>query len=128
LTFYPQADITGLKGGFLIIKGETVMYAIINDRGNQIKVSEGDIVCIDKMKSVAAGDSISFDQIMLVDKEGTATIGTPVVAGAKVEAECIGEQLGNKVYSFKFKRRKGFKKKIGHRAQFTQIKIKSIQA
>lgn len=104
------------------------MYAIINDRGNQIKVAEGDVICIDNMKTAKAGDAINFDQVMLVDKEGAATIGTPVIAGAKVEAECIGEQKGDKIYSFKFKRRKGFKKKIGHRTQFTQIKIKSIQA
>ena len=103
------------------------MYAIINDRGNQIKVAEGDIVCVDKMK-VAAGDALSFDQVMLVDKEGVATIGTPVVAGAKVEAECLGDKKGDKIVSFKFKKRKGYKKKIGHRTQFTQIKIKSIQA
>ncbi len=104
------------------------MYAIINDRGNQIKVAEGDVICVDKMKNASVGESISFDQIMLVDKDGDASIGAPFVENAKVEAECLGETKGNKIYSFKFKKRKGYKKKIGHRTQFTQIKIKSIQA
>lgn len=103
------------------------MYVIINDRGNQIKVTEGDIINVDKMK-IETGAALTFDQVLLVDKEGNATIGAPYVDGVKVEAECLGEVKGDKIHSFKFKKRKGYKKKIGHRTQFTQIKIKSIQA
>jgi large subunit ribosomal protein L21 len=101
------------------------MYAIIEEGGKQFKVTSGDTIKIDR----ALGENdktVTFDRVLLVGGEGEPKIGAPGVAGATVTADVIGATKGPKVYSVKYKRRKGFHKKIGHRQQYTAVKISGI--
>ena len=109
------------------------MYAIIREGGGQRKVVEGDVVLIDLIDQgkAAKGKSISFDHVLAIgtgDGKAVARIGTPYVAGASVTAEVVEPLVqGDKVYIHKFRRRKGFKKKTGHRQSYTRIKVTSIK-
>ena len=98
------------------------MIAIVNIAGQQFKVTEGQELFVHQLEA-AAGSSVSFDQVMMVDNNGAIAVGTPVLSNAKVSATVIGNQKGDKV-----KRRKGYQKKNGHRQSFTKIKIDSISA
>ena len=103
------------------------MYAIIDDSGKQFKVTSGDRIRIDR--EVADGTpSITFDRVLLVGGAGDAKIGQPIVAGATVSADVLGAVKGDKVYTVKYRRRKGFHKKIGHRQKYTEVKITGINA
>jgi large subunit ribosomal protein L21 len=99
------------------------MYAIIKNGGKQYKVSEGDILFLDKM-SKNPKDKIEFDSVLMVDGK----IGNPFVEGAKVEAEVIGEGREKKIIVFKKRRRKDSKVKRGFRRDFTQVRITKISA
>ena len=101
------------------------MYAIIADSGTQFKVTSGDTIQIDRAIEDDA-KTVTFDQILLVGGEGSPKIGAPLVAGATVTADVIGPVKGQKVVSIKYKRRKGYHKKIGHRQQYTAVKITGI--
>lgn len=103
------------------------MYAIIRDRNQQTKVSKGDVILCD-LSGHKAGDKITFSEVLLVGNEGKVTIGKPVVKGASVTGEVLGEERGDKVIAFRFKRRKNVRKKRGHRQTYTQVKITGIQA
>ena len=100
------------------------MYAIIATGGKQYKVSEGDIITIEKL-GVEAGEKVTFDQVLAVsDKE--LKVGAPTVEGASVEASVVEEGRGKKVIVYKYKRKTGYHKKNGHRQAFTQVKIEKI--
>lgn len=102
------------------------MYAIIKTGGKQYKVSEGDVIRVEKL-GVAAGEAVVFDEVLLVSNNGELTVGNPVVANAKVEATVTAEGKGKKVTIFKFKpKNNGYKKKQGHRQPFTAVKIEKI--
>ena len=101
------------------------MYAIIDEAGKQFKVTSGDRIRIDRPLEDGV-KTITFDHILLVGGAGAAKIGEPTVAGATVTADVLGEVKGEKVFSVKYKRRKGFHKKIGHRQQYTEVKITAI--
>ena len=103
------------------------MIAIVNIAGQQFKVTEGQELFVHQLEA-AAGSSVSFDQVMMIDNNGSIAVGTPVLSNAKVNATVIGNQKGDKVIVFKKKRRKGYQKKNGHRQCFTKIKIESITA
>ena len=103
------------------------MIAIVNIAGQQFKVTEGQELFVHQLEA-AAGSSVTFDQVMMVDNNGSVAVGTPVLSNAKVNATIIGNQKGDKVIIFKKKRRKGYQKKNGHRQSFTKIKIESITA
>jgi large subunit ribosomal protein L21 len=100
------------------------MYAIIEEGGRQYKVTSGDTILIDR----EAGDekTITFDQVLLVGGEGEPKIGLPLVEGAKVTADVIGAEKGPKIDIVKYKRRKGYHKKIGHRQNHVRVKITGI--
>ena len=104
------------------------MFAIIQTRGRQLKVSPGAVVEVDG----TAGDpgaELTFDQVLLVEKDaGEVLAGAPFVANAKVLAVVDGESRGPKLRVFKKKRRKGFRKTRGHRSVFTRVRITEIQA
>ena len=101
------------------------MYAIIEEGGKQYKVTSGDTILIDR--NVKEGDkTVTFDRVLLVGGEGQPKIGAPLVAGATVTADVLGPVKGPKVVSVKYKRRKGYHKKIGHRQQYTSVKITGI--
>ncbi|SEM56400.1 LSU ribosomal protein L21P [Syntrophus gentianae] len=101
------------------------MYAVIKTGGKQHRVSEGELLTVEKLDG-GKGDSVVFDDVLMVAKEGEIRVGTPVVEGAKVVGEIVAQVKGPKIYVYKRKRRKGFQKKTGHRQQLTRMKIKEI--
>ena len=102
------------------------MYAIIATGGKQYKVSEGDVIRVEKLPA-AAGETYTFDQVLAVGGD-ELTIGCPTVEGATVSATVEGEGRGRKVIVYKYKRKTGYHKKNGHRQLFTQVKIDKINA
>ena len=102
------------------------MYAIIATGGKQYKVSEGDIIKVEKL-GVAEGESYTFDQVLAVS-DGSLKLGTPTVAGATVTATVVREGKDKKVLVYKYKNKTGYHKKNGHRQLFTQVKIEKINA
>ena len=106
------------------------MYAIIEDSGTQIKVQAGDLVDID-LREVEDGATITFDKVLAVgDAAGSAAakIGMPYLSGATVTAKVLGEADGPKVLVGKYKRRKGYRRQAGHRAEYLRVKITDIKA
>jgi large subunit ribosomal protein L21 len=101
------------------------MYAIVTIAGQQFKVEEGKQVFIHRLDA-NEGDKLTFEEVLLVDKDGNVTVGTPKVNGASVSATVLDHLKGDKVVVFKKKRRKGYRVKNGHRQQFTKIQIDSI--
>ena len=97
------------------------MYAIIATGGKQYKVSEGDVIKVEKLDA-EVGAKVTFDNVLLVGGD-TVKVGTPTVDGAKVEASVVSEGKGKKVIVYKYKRKTGYHKKNGHRQLFTQVKI-----
>lgn len=100
------------------------MFAIVTIAGQQFKVEEGQELFVHQLEA-SEGDSVSFDQVHLLNDNGKVTVGKPVL-NATINATVLGHQKGDKVIVFKKKRRKGYRKKNGHRQSFTKIKIDSI--
>jgi len=103
------------------------MYAVIKTGGKQYRVSEGDRLRVELLDA-EAGSEISFDQVMLVGAGDSVKVGTPLVAGAVVKGIVEDHGRGDKVIIIKFRRRKHYRKKQGHRQYFTQVKITGISA
>lgn len=103
------------------------MYAIVEIAGQQFKVSKDQKVFVHRL-SEEEGNKVSFDKVLLLDDNGTVTLGAPAIDGASVEAKVLQHLKGDKVIVFKKKRRKGYKKKNGHRQSLTQIIIEGIVA
>ena len=101
------------------------MHAIIETGGKQYKVAEGDVVYIEKLDQ-EAGDTVKFDQVLAVIDGEKATFGTPVVEGAKVEATVVKNGKGKKVRVYKYKAKKGYHKRQGHRQPYTKVEIGKI--
>ena len=101
------------------------MYAIIETGGKQYKVAEGDVIKVEKL-AVEEGQEYSFDKVLVVAKDSDVTVGAPDVSGAKVSASVLGEGKAKKVIVYKYKSKKGFHKKKGHRQPFTELQIKAI--
>lgn len=101
------------------------MYAIVEIAGQQFKVSKDQKVYVHRLAS-EEGSKVTFDKVLLLDDNGNVTLGAPAVEGASVEAKVLQHLKGDKVIVFKKKRRKGYKKKNGHRQSLTQIVIESI--
>lgn len=102
-----------------------VMYAIVEIAGQQFKVSKDQKVYVHRL-AAEEGTNVTFDKVFLVDNEGTITLGAPAITGASVGAKVLKHLQGDKVIVFKKKRRKGYKKKNGHRQALTQIVIEGI--
>ncbi|MCR5271880.1 MAG: 50S ribosomal protein L21 [Lachnospiraceae bacterium] len=100
------------------------MYAIIATGGKQYKVSEGDIITIEKL-GVEAGNEVVFDNVLAVS-DGELKVGNPTVSGATVKASVVKEGRAKKVIVYKYKRKTGYHKKNGHRQSYTQVKIEKI--
>jgi len=100
------------------------MYAVIETGGKQYKVSEGDVVFIEKLDA-EEGATVKFDKVLVVGGESTV-IGAPVVEGASVDAEVLQQGKGKKIIVFKYKPKKGEKTKQGHRQPYTKVQIKKI--
>jgi large subunit ribosomal protein L21 len=103
------------------------MYAVIKTGGKQYKVSAGDVVRVECL-TAEAGDTIEIKDVHLVADGDKISIGKPILASAMVTAEVVGEGRGEKILIFKHRRRKGYRKTIGHRQNFTAIRIKEIKA
>ena len=101
------------------------MFAIVNIAGQQFKVKEGQEIFVHHLGG-EKGDKITFDEVQLLSSDAGTTIGTPVITSASVNATILEHQKGDKVIVFKKKRRKGYRKKNGHRQSFTKIKVDSI--
>lgn len=105
------------------------MYAIVDINGQQFKVEEGKKLFINHIKDAEEGKTVEFDKVLLVDNGGAVTVGAPTVSGAKVVLEVVNPLVkGDKVIVFKMKRRKDYRKKNGHRQQYTEVKVKSVIA
>jgi large subunit ribosomal protein L21 len=102
------------------------MYAIVKTGGKQLKVCPGDIVRIDKIDGDVGNEVIFKDVLMVVDPDNNTHVGKPILEDAKILGQIIKHPKGNKIIIFKFKRRKGYKKKTGHRQLFTEVKINEI--
>jgi large subunit ribosomal protein L21 len=104
------------------------MYAIVEILGQQFKAEAGKRLYIHRMNEADQGSQVEFDKVLLVENEGSVTVGAPVVEGAKVVCEVLSHVRGDKVIVFHKKRRKGYRKRNGHRQNFTELLIKEIVA
>lgn len=103
------------------------MYAVIKSGGKQYRVQEGQTLKLEKLE-VATGESLDFDQVLLVADGDDVKVGAPLVEGAKVTAEIVSHGRGEKVRIIKFRRRKHSMRRQGHRQWFTEVKITGISA
>ena len=101
------------------------MYAIVEDSGTQIKVAEGDVLEID-LREAAEGDTLTFDRVLAVGGERETKLGRPYVDGASVTAKVLGELKAPKIDVIKFKRRKGYRVKQGHRQRYLRVEVTGI--
>ena len=102
------------------------MFAIIETGGKQYKVSEGDVIFIDKL-AVEADETVTFDKVLMADKDGNLTVGAPYVAGASVTATVVKNGKGKKIYVMTYKTKKNEKTKNGHRQPYTKLQIEKIE-
>lgn len=102
-------------------------YAVIETGGKQYRVTEGTTLEVERLAD-EAGKQVQLDRVLALSDGSSLTVGTPLVAGAAVTAEIVEHLRGPKVFSFKKKRRKGYKRKVGHRQELTQIRIVSLSA
>ncbi|MEM7175353.1 MAG: 50S ribosomal protein L21 [Chlamydiota bacterium] len=101
------------------------MYAIIETGGKQYRVEEGDIIEVELLKE--AQEAVEFDRVLFFSDGKTPQLGTPHVTKCLVKGEVIGEARGPKVVSFIYKRRKNYRRKVGHRQKYSRVKITTIQ-
>ena len=105
------------------------MYAIVEINGQQFKVEQGKKLFVNHIKDAEAGKTVEFDKVLLIDNEGAVKVGAPNVEGAKVVVEVVNPLVkGDNVIVFKMKRRKDYRKKNGHRQQFTEVEVKQVIA
>lgn len=102
-------------------------HAIIKTGGKQYRISEGDILDVEKL-NIEPGASATFEEVLSVGDGDSLKIGSPLVEGAKVTAEVIDQRKGVKVIAYKYRRRKGYQRTVGHRQKLTRVKITSITA
>ena len=102
------------------------MYAVLETGSKQYRVSAGDTLQIERL-TVEAGQPVTFDRVLLVNNDGKVSVGSPTVASATVVADVVEHIRGEKKIAYKMKRRKGFRKTIGHRQELTVVKIKEIK-
>lgn len=103
------------------------MYAIIETGGKQYRVSEGDVITIEKLEA-NEGETVQFDRVLTVVKDGSVTLGKPVIAGAKVTGQVMAQGKGKKILVFKYKAKSNYRRRQGHRQPFTKVVIEKIEA
>lgn len=105
------------------------MYAVIEDSGQQFRVSEGDVLNVDLRDVEEDVSTLVFDRVLLVSTGGDVKVGTPLVDGATVEATILDAEFkGKKVHAYKMRRRKDSRRKIGHRQRYVKVKVTKISA
>lgn len=102
------------------------MFAVIVTGGKQYKVQEGDVLHVEKLE-IEAGQALVLDEILLIEKDGSVQIGKPTVAGAKVTAKVVDHGKAKKIIVFKYKAKKNYRRKNGHRQPYTKILIEKIE-
>ena len=102
------------------------MYAIVDSGGKQYKVREGEILRVEKLAG-EVGDSVSFDRILMFSDGENVNIGTPILEDVAVSGHIVEQGKAKKIIVFKYKRRKRYRRKRGHRQQFTAVKVDSIK-
>ena len=103
------------------------MYAVIKTGGKQYRVQQGDVIFVEKIDA-QADEQVTFEEVLLVGNDGETKIGTPVVAGAKVEGKVLAQVKAKKVVVYKYKAKKNERKKQGHRQPYTKVEITAINA
>ncbi len=103
------------------------MYAVIETGGKQVRVEEGDVVDLERLGGAQAGSEVVFDRVLMIGGEGETEIGEPVVEGARVRAQLVSDLRGPKIVVFKFKRRKGYRRRRGHRQELQRFRIEAIE-
>ena len=104
------------------------MYAIIKTGGKQYRVQQDDVIEIEKINLEDGAKDIDFDEVLAVNKDGELTVGTPVVENAVVKGEVLEVAKASKVIVYKYKSKKDYRKKQGHRQPFMKVKITAIEA
>jgi large subunit ribosomal protein L21 len=104
-----------------------IMYAIIQTGGKQYRVSEGDVVFVEKIEALD-GEAVEFDRVLTVVTEGNVVIGQPLVAGAKVTGKVLSQGKDKKIFVFKYKAKSNYRRRQGHRQPFTKVVIEKIEA
>ncbi len=106
------------------------MYAVIETGGKQYRVEPGDVIDVERLPAAAdePAEEVVFDRVLMVGQEDDVTLGDPTVDGARVSGVRVGDVRGPKITVFKMKRRKGFRKKTGHRQDLLRVRIQDIQA
>jgi large subunit ribosomal protein L21 len=102
------------------------MYAVIRSGGKQLRVEPGQQIRVEKLAG-EAGDTVEIPEVLMIAGEGDARIGTPTIEGAKVVGTITYQTKGPKITIFKMKRRKGYRRKTGHRQKYTEIRVDSIE-
>ena len=103
------------------------MFAVFESGGKQHRVSEGDVIRLERL-SGEPGQSVEFDRVLLVSQDDDVTVGVPYVEGGKVTAEVVEQGRGDKIRVVKFKRRKNYLRRTGHRQDYTEVRITAINA
>jgi large subunit ribosomal protein L21 len=102
------------------------MYAVIKTGGKQYVVKEGDVISVEKIPLPKTNEEVTLDEVLLAVNNDDVTIGQPVIKGASVKAEVMGELRSKKIVTYKYKRRKSYHKTIGHRQDLVRLRIKEI--
>ncbi|HZW82956.1 MAG TPA: 50S ribosomal protein L21 [Candidatus Deferrimicrobium sp.] len=103
------------------------MYAVIETGGKQFRVQQGDVITVEKLDA-NVGDVVTIERILFVEKDGKVQVGTPVVAGAKAMVKVVEHGKGDKIIVFKYKAKKNYRRKQGHRQPYTKVVVESIEA
>jgi large subunit ribosomal protein L21 len=103
------------------------MYAVIQTGGKQYRVAPGDTLTVEKLPG-NVGDAVEFDQVLMLSKDGSLSMGKPTLAGAKVTGKIVAHGRGDKLVVFKFRRRKNYRLRNGHRQNYTAVEISNVVA
>jgi len=122
-----RALTPGLESGFFSPLFNGFMYAVIQTGGKQYRVTAGDTLEVERLAS-EAGQTFTFDRVLLTSNDGNVSMGGPTVKDATVTADIVEHKRGPKTIAFKMKRRKGYHRTVGHRQELTVVKIKEIKA
>ena len=117
---------TSFRSARLLVGGVS-MYAIIMTGGKQYKVQEGDVVFLEKL-AAEEGSAVTFDKVLAVSKDGKVSFGAPVLDAATVSGKVLGHGKGEKIIVFKYKAKKNYRNKQGHRQPYTKVQIEKINA